>query len=80
MTHRVSYSPHQRDAGERRTRPAVMLAREGRTWGLYRPFQQMDTDSIGGPKQDVVRYGLYAYWALLPAASHPHPAGDSADI
>ena len=48
--------------------PAVMLFREGRTWGVYAPNQQTRLDSIGGPKQDVTRYGLWAYWALAPAA------------
>jgi 4-amino-4-deoxy-L-arabinose transferase-like glycosyltransferase len=48
--------------------PAVMLFREGRTWGIYAPNQQTRLDSIGGPKQDVTRYGLWAYWALAPAA------------
>src|SRR5918994_897484 len=49
-------------------KPAVMLFREGRGWGVYQPFQQTKLDSIGGPKQDVTRYGLYDYWALAPAA------------
>ncbi len=48
--------------------PAVILFREGRVWGLYQPYQQTRLDSIGGPTQDVTRYGLYAYWALAVAA------------
>jgi 4-amino-4-deoxy-L-arabinose transferase-like glycosyltransferase len=48
--------------------PIVVLAREGRTWGLFQPFQQARMDAVGGPDADVILLGLGAYWLLLPAA------------
>ena len=44
--------------------PAVVLAREGRTWGAYQPFYQLELDAVGGPSLDVARAGLVTYWAL----------------
>ena len=44
--------------------PAVVVAREARTWGLSDPFFQLRLDSIGGPTYEVARVGLWAYWAL----------------
>ena len=44
--------------------PPVILAREGRTWGLYQPFFQLRLDSLGGPTTTVSRPGLYMYWVL----------------
>jgi hypothetical protein len=40
--------------------PAVVAAREARTWGLLRLFQEAPTG--------VHRAGLFVYWALLPFA------------
>jgi 4-amino-4-deoxy-L-arabinose transferase-like glycosyltransferase len=48
--------------------PAVVLAREGRTWGLFQPLAQASLDSLGGPSFDVTVLGLGAYWLLVPAA------------
>jgi hypothetical protein len=48
--------------------PLVVLAREGRTWGVFRPFQQTVLDAIGGPPAGVTRLGLFAYWPLAAAA------------
>src|SRR5205814_431255 len=48
--------------------PVVLVAREGRTWGLFRPFQQWHLDaSIGSPLW-VERLRLFAYWAAMCAA------------
>lgn len=44
--------------------PVVILAREGRTWGLYQPSFQLKFDSLGGPTTTVSRPGLYMYWGL----------------
>jgi 4-amino-4-deoxy-L-arabinose transferase-like glycosyltransferase len=43
----------------------VVLAREGRTFGLYKPFDQVRLESLGGPTRAVGRAGLLAYWPLL---------------
>jgi hypothetical protein len=48
--------------------PVVLLAREGRTWGLYRPVQQMGFDTIRGSWRWVIRLGFACYWALAAAA------------
>jgi Dolichyl-phosphate-mannose-protein mannosyltransferase len=48
--------------------PAVVLAREGRTWGLFQPLAQASLDAVGGPSLDVTVLGLGAYWLLVPAA------------
>jgi 4-amino-4-deoxy-L-arabinose transferase-like glycosyltransferase len=48
--------------------PIVVLAREGRTWGVFRPFQQTVLDSIGGPPASITRLGLFSYWPLSAAA------------
>ncbi|HEY8544558.1 MAG TPA: glycosyltransferase family 39 protein, partial [Acidimicrobiales bacterium] len=42
----------------------VVLAREGRTFGLYKPFEQVRLESLGGPTEGVLRAGLLAYWPL----------------
>jgi hypothetical protein len=49
--------------------PAVVAAREARTWGLFRPFQQakLERESGGGPL-GVYQLAVFAYWALLPVA------------
>ena len=45
----------------------VVPAREGRTWGLFRPFQQLDLDLISG---DIwfLRLQYFSYLAMLPFA------------
>jgi 4-amino-4-deoxy-L-arabinose transferase-like glycosyltransferase len=43
--------------------PAVVLAREGRVWGVYQPTQQMRLDLVAG-NINVLRAALYMYWAL----------------
>jgi 4-amino-4-deoxy-L-arabinose transferase-like glycosyltransferase len=48
--------------------PVVVLAREGRTWNLFRPFQQMRFDATWGSPIWVNDVGLFAYWLLAPAA------------
>src|SRR5215211_557492 len=54
--------------------PVVVLAREGRTWGLFRPFQQMeievlDTMGVGPSGKRVYRFSFFAFWLLAPAAA-----------
>jgi hypothetical protein len=48
--------------------PIVVLAREGRAWGVFRPFQQTVLDTVGGPPAGVTRLGLFVYWPLAAAA------------
>jgi len=49
--------------------PAVVAAREGRTWGLFRPFQQATFErSYGHGPPSVYQMAVFAYWALLPFA------------
>jgi Dolichyl-phosphate-mannose-protein mannosyltransferase len=49
--------------------PAVVAAREGRTWGLFRPFQQPTLEQADGHGPlAVYRAGVFAYWALVPFA------------
>jgi 4-amino-4-deoxy-L-arabinose transferase-like glycosyltransferase len=49
--------------------PAVAAARLGRTWNVYRPFQQARLDAQFS-LSDVwwSQVGVVAYWALLPCA------------
>ncbi len=47
--------------------PIVVLAREGRAWGLYRPFQQVHLDARDSALW-VFQLGFFAYWALAGAA------------
>ena len=46
--------------------PVVMAARVGRTFGLFRPFQQMRLETERGSSEWVFQVGFFAYWALLP--------------
>jgi 4-amino-4-deoxy-L-arabinose transferase-like glycosyltransferase len=48
--------------------PLVVLAREGRAWGLFRPFQQIRFESGRGTRPPVMGVGFAAYWALSIAA------------
>jgi hypothetical protein len=46
-----------------------LLAREGRAWSFFRPFQQTRLDrDWRRSRLWVDRLGLFAYWTLLPAA------------
>lgn len=45
--------------------PVVMAARVGRTFGFFRPFQQMRLETERGTSEWVIRVGFWAYWALL---------------
>jgi 4-amino-4-deoxy-L-arabinose transferase-like glycosyltransferase len=48
----------------------VAAARVGRTFGLYRPLQQVHLDrSESRTDLWVLRLGLYMYWAMLPLAA-----------
>jgi 4-amino-4-deoxy-L-arabinose transferase-like glycosyltransferase len=48
--------------------PAVALARLGRTFGVYRPGQQMDLETDRGTHLWVIQLGAVMYWVLLPIA------------
>ena len=49
--------------------PVVVAAREGRTWGVFRPGQQSRLDrEWGNSSAWVYTAGRLAYWALLPLA------------
>ena len=47
--------------------PAVVLAREGRAFGVYRPFQQMHLDAWDTSVWNL-RVGFLLYWLLVPVA------------
>ena len=51
----------------RRDLPKVVLAREGRTWGVFRPFQQLRLDLVRG---DIwpLQAGLLSYWVIAALA------------
>ncbi len=48
--------------------PVVIAAREGRAWGIFRPFQDMRFDTFRGTPLRVIQLGFLAYWALAVAA------------
>ena len=48
--------------------PLVVLAREGRAWGVFRPVQQVRFESGRGTRPPVMGLGFAAYWALSIAA------------
>jgi hypothetical protein len=48
--------------------PKVLLARVGRTWGLYRPNQEITLDTIEGRELPASRVGLATYYGLVVAA------------
>jgi 4-amino-4-deoxy-L-arabinose transferase-like glycosyltransferase len=48
--------------------PTVVTAREGRTWGLLWPFEQMRLETSRGTGAGVIRLAFLCYWFLLPAA------------
>ncbi len=45
-----------------------MATRVGRTFGLFRPFQQMHLETERGTSVGVLRVGFVIYWAFLPFA------------
>jgi hypothetical protein len=47
--------------------PKVALARAGRTWGVFRPFQQIRFDTIEARPVGLNTAALYSLWALLAA-------------
>ncbi len=48
--------------------PGVLLTRVARTWGLYRPSQEITLDTIEGRELPASRVGLAGYYALVAAA------------
>ncbi|WP_045875404.1 glycosyltransferase family 39 protein [Pseudofrankia sp. DC12] len=47
--------------------PKVALARAGRTWGLFHPFQQLQLDTIELRPIRVSQVGLGSLWVLMAA-------------
>jgi 4-amino-4-deoxy-L-arabinose transferase-like glycosyltransferase len=48
--------------------PVVVLAREGRTWAVFHPIQQVTLDEIEGQERWLARTGLAMYYALAGAS------------
>ena len=48
--------------------PLVVLAREGRAWGLFKPGQQIHFESTRGTRVIVVEAAFGTYWLLAIAA------------
>jgi len=48
--------------------PVVMLARIGRLWDLWEPFQMVNVDVNEGRPKPAARAGLFVYYALVPLA------------
>lgn len=48
--------------------PIVMAARAGRTFGVFRPAQQMHLETERSTNLWVMRLAFIAYWVLLPLA------------
>jgi hypothetical protein len=48
--------------------PAVIAAREGRLWSVFRVGHQMRMDALRLTSPRVIKAGFFSYWALLPAA------------
>jgi hypothetical protein len=46
--------------------PIVMTARLLRTWGLFRPSQQIEFESFEGRPEHWQRIGTQMYWVMLP--------------
>jgi 4-amino-4-deoxy-L-arabinose transferase-like glycosyltransferase len=44
--------------------PVVVAAREGRVWGVFRPFQQITLDRIEAKEYSFSEVGLWMYWGL----------------
>jgi len=49
--------------------PAVMGVRWLRTWGLFRPHQQVQVASLEGRSQGWETAGTWMYWAMIPLAA-----------
>jgi 4-amino-4-deoxy-L-arabinose transferase-like glycosyltransferase len=49
--------------------PAVVAARVGRVWGLYRPFDMVYLNRGEGREEWVSRLGIWTWWAMVPAAA-----------
>lgn len=48
--------------------PVVLLARTGRLWDLYRPFQGVELNTFFERRGEIPSWlGLFMYWVLLPA-------------
>ncbi len=46
--------------------PSVVLARNGRVWGLYAPGQAAEEGILEGREPWATRAGFYATWLLFP--------------
>jgi 4-amino-4-deoxy-L-arabinose transferase-like glycosyltransferase len=55
-------------AHERRL-PVVALARLGRTWGVFKPAQQVDLGVLEGRSHRWETVGTWLHWLLLPLAA-----------
>ena len=49
--------------------PVVVLARVGRTWGVFRPSQQVNLGVLEGRNHAWERTGTVLHWFLLPLAA-----------
>jgi hypothetical protein len=48
--------------------PAVVAARFGRMWGVFRPGQQLALENGEGRPEDAARYGLVLFYPLMALA------------
>jgi 4-amino-4-deoxy-L-arabinose transferase-like glycosyltransferase len=48
--------------------PVVLTARWLRTWGLMRPGQQIEFETLEGRPKSWLTFGTWMYWVLLPLA------------
>lgn len=48
--------------------PVVLAARSLRTWGLFRPSQQIQFETLEGRPESWLTFGTWMYWTLLPLA------------
>jgi 4-amino-4-deoxy-L-arabinose transferase-like glycosyltransferase len=55
-------------ANHTRELPGVVAARVGRSWGLFRPVQQVRLDTLTRAEEVAGYVGLAAYYLLLPPA------------
>ncbi|ONH31995.1 glycosyltransferase family 39 protein [Pseudofrankia asymbiotica] len=49
--------------------PKVALARAGRTWGVFRPFQQVRFDTIESRPAGLSKAALFSLWVLMAAGA-----------
>ena len=49
-------------------RRAVVAARVGRIWGVYRPIQTVTFSTGEGRPLWAAKAGLFVYWGLVPLA------------